>query len=187
MNKATFDGLTFHSQALAWLVAITIVDALVAEHRVFLTLFDQIERTLPEVKTVGEIMRLCRLLEGLLHDHGGAETDLAYIAFDHVLKEQNRLTRLNHDHQEIDVLLKEVGTIEDLQQARAQLKASLNACRIHFSIEERIVFPLIEKTLQHETLLVLGKAWKSQSYLSPQPAQRKPRVLSNHKAKRPKR
>lgn len=160
------------------LVAITIIEGLVAEHRVFLTLFDEIERALPGVKTLGEIMRLCRLLEGLLHNHGGAETDLAYIAFDHVLKDQNRLTRLNHDHQEIDVVLKEVETIEDLPEARARLKASLNACRIHFNEEERIVFPLIEQTLHHETLLVLGKAWRSQSCLSQQPARRKRRVLS---------
>jgi hemerythrin-like domain-containing protein len=46
------------------------------------------------------------------------------------------------------------------------MKAALEACRAHFSEEERTVFPLIEKTLQHETLLVLGKVWKSQSHLS---------------------
>ena len=160
----------------------TIIEALVAEHRIFLMLFDQIERALPGVKTAGEITRICRLLEGLLHDHGGAESDLAYIAFDHVLKEQDRLTRLNHDHQEIDVLLREVETIKDFQEARARLKACLNACRIHFNEEERHVFPLIEKTLQHETLLVLGKAWKSQSCFSQQPVQRKGHVLSKNKA-----
>jgi hypothetical protein len=152
---------------------VTIIDGLVAEHRVFLTVFDQIERSLPDIQYLGEIALLCRIIEGLLHDHGAAETDLAYIAFDHVLKEQNRYTRLNHDHQEIDGLLKEVETIEDLQEARSRLKASLNACRIHFNEEERNVFPLIEKTLQHETLSVLGKVWKSQSYLTPQPAERK--------------
>ena len=181
-NKATVGGLTFHAPALAWLVAITITDALVAKHRVFLTLFDQSERVLPSVKTAGEVARLCRLLEGLLHDHGGIETDLAYITLDHVLHEQDRLTRLNHDHQEIDGLLKKVETSEYLQEARARLRTSLNACRIHFNEEERTVFPLMEKALQHETLLVLEKAWKSQSCLSQQPAQRKRRGLSKNKA-----
>ena len=169
------------NEAYVCLVAITIIEGLVAEHRVFLTLFDEIERALPGIKTSGELTRFCRLLEGLLQNHGGAENDLAYIAFDHVLKERNRLTRLNHDHQEIDVLLKAVETIEDLQEARAQLKACLNACRLHFNEEERNVFPLIEKTLQHETLLVLGKAWRSQSCLSEQPARQKQRVLSESK------
>ena len=144
----------------------TIIDGLVAEHHVFLMLFDQIERALPGVKTVDEIALLCRLLEAPLHDHGGAETDLAYIALDHILHQQNHLTRLHHDHQEIDVLLKKVEGIKDLQKARTQLKVALEACRAHFSEEERNVFPLIEKTLQPETLQILGKVWKSQSHLS---------------------
>lgn len=147
----------------------TIIEALVAEHRVFLAFFEQIERALPGVKTVDEIALLCRLLEAPLHNHGGAEADLAYIAFDHILHQHNRLTRLSHDHQEIDGLLKEVEGIKDLPQARARLKAALDACRAHFSEEERAVFPRIEKALQHETLLVLGRAWKSQSFSSQQP------------------
>jgi hemerythrin-like domain-containing protein len=144
----------------------TIIDGLVAEHRVFLKLFEQMERALPGIKTVEEIGLLCRLLEAPLHDHGGAETDLAYIALDHILHQKNHLTRLHHDHQEIDVLLKKVEGIKDLQKARTQLKVALEACRAHFSEEERNVFPLIEKTLQPETLQILGKVWKSQSNLS---------------------
>ena len=146
----------------------TIIDGLVAEHRVFLTLFDQVERALPGVKTVDEIALMCRLLEAPLRDHGGAETDLAYIALDHILHQQNHLTRLHHDHEEIDGLLKRVEGIKDLQKARTRLKAALNACRAHFSEEERTVFPLIEKALQLETLQILGKVWKSQSHLSRQ-------------------
>ena len=144
----------------------TIIDGLVAEHRVFLMLFDQVERALPGVKTVEEIGLLCRLLEAPLHDHGGAETDLAYIALDHILHQKSRLTHLHHDHQEIDGLLKRVEGIKDLQKARTQLKAALDACRAHFSEEEQTVFPLIEKALQLETLQILGKVWKSQSHLS---------------------
>ena len=144
----------------------TIIDGLVAEHRVFLMLFDQVEQALPGINTVEEIGLLCRLLEAPLHDRGGAETDLAYIALDHILHQKNHLTRLHHDHQEIDVLLKKVEGIKDLPKARTQLKVALDACRAHFSEEERNVFPLIEKTLQPETLQILGKVWKSQSHLS---------------------
>jgi len=149
---------------------VTIIDGLVAEHRVFLSLFDQMERALPGVNTVDEIALLCRLLEALLHNHGAAETDLAYIALDHVLQQQNRITRLHHDHQELDGLLRDVETIKDLPKARARFQAVLDACRAHFDEEERTVFPLIEKALQHETLLVLGRTWKSCADLSQRPA-----------------
>jgi hemerythrin-like domain-containing protein len=147
----------------------TIIEALVAEHRIFLKLFEQIEHALPRVKTVDEIALMCRLLEAPLQDHGGAEADLAYIALDHILHQQHRLTRLHHDHREIDGLLKEVERIKDLPRARSRLKAALGTCRAHFSEEERTVFPRIEKALQHETLLILGRVWKSKSLSSRQP------------------
>ncbi len=139
----------------------TIIEGLVAEHRVFSAVFNEIERALPGITTMDECARLCRLLEALLHNHGETEKDLAYIAFDHILKQRNELIRLYHDHQEIDVLLQEVEKIKDLEEARSRFKKALDACRAHFNDEERTVFPLIEKALQHETLLVLGRAWKS--------------------------
>ena len=147
---------------------VTILERLVAEHRVFLKVFDQIERLLPGIKTGAEVAVLCRVVAGLLHDHGEEENDLAHIALDHILKDHDRHTRLYHDHQEIDGLLKKVGTIKDFPQARARLKAALDACRAHFDEEERNVFPLIEKMLQPETLQVLGRARRSPSYPSPQ-------------------
>jgi hypothetical protein len=151
---------------------------LVAEHRVFLSIFDEIERALPGVTTVDEVGLLCRLVERSLQSHGAMEIDLAYIALDHILNEHRQLTRLYHDHHELDGLLQEVTTIRDLPKARLRLKAALDACRAHFDEEERVMFPLIEKALQRETLLVLGKVWKSQPCLSHRPAGATRRVAS---------
>ena len=151
-------------------MTVTIIEGLLAEHRVFLTLFEQLELALPEVKTVDEIRMLCRILEALLHNHGEAENDLSYVAVDHVLKEHKRHVRLHHDHQEIDGLLKDVARIQDLRQARRRLTVFLEACRAHFRDEEHNLFPLVEKALQHETLLALGRAWRSQSSLLPRPS-----------------
>lgn len=148
----------------------TILEGLVAEHRVFLTIFDNIERALPDVKSTAEIVLLCRVLQGLIHNHGQTENDLAYIALDHILENHHEHTRLYHDHQEIDGLLKKIEGIHNLTQARTQLLAVLNACRAHFDEEERVIFPLIEKALQPETLQVLGRAWNPQpSVLRPLP------------------
>ncbi len=148
----------------ARLSGVTIIKGLIAEHRVFLTIFDQIEHMLPDIKTTGEMKLLCRLLAGLLQEHGGAERDLAYIALDHILHEHNRLTRLNHDHQELDGLLSEVEQTKDLPKARLRLKVALDANRAHFEQEERVLFPQLEEVLQYETLLVLGKVWKKHAY-----------------------
>ena len=163
-REAAFDfpcaSITFAS--------VTILEKLVAEHRVFLTVFDQMEQLLPGLKTREEVVVLCRVVAGLLHDHGEEEDDLAYVAVEHILKDHDRHIRIHHDHQELDRLLKEVGTIKSLPQARARLKAALNACRAHFDDEERNVFPLIEKVLQPETLQVLGRTRRSLSHPLPQ-------------------
>ena len=43
--------------------------------------------------------------------------------------------------------------------ARKRLSQALAACRKHFDKEERIVFPLAERTLKGDTLQALGAAW----------------------------
>jgi hemerythrin-like domain-containing protein len=168
-RKASFD----FPLASVRFANVTILESLVAEHRVFLTVFDQIERVLPDLKTGAEVAVLCRVLAGLLHDHGAEENDLAYIALDHILKDHAQHDRLYHDHEEIDGLLKEVGAINNLPKARARLKAALDACRAHFDDEECNVFPLIEKVLQPETLQVLGRARNSRTHWSLQPSKSK--------------
>ncbi len=157
--------LTFHTTGLASVVA-SIIDVLVIEHQVFLTLFDEIERTLARLKNVGEVRMLCRLIAGLLHNHGEEEANLIYIALDHVLLERHQLTRLNHDHHELDVVLKKVEELEDLGEARRQFKITLAMARAHFNDEEQNVFPVIERVLHRATLVELGNVWKARYRLS---------------------
>jgi hemerythrin-like domain-containing protein len=163
-------SLTFQPLRLASIVA-NIIDVLVIEHQVFLALFDKIEETLPRLKTVGEVRLLCRLMAGLLQNHGDEEANLIYIALDHVLLERHQLTRLNHDHHELDAVLKKVETLEDFGKARRQMKAALAKARAHFIDEEQNVFPVIERVLHQATLVELGNAWKARYQFS-QPAAR---------------
>ena len=144
----------------------TIIEALVAEHRVFLGLFEEVERSLPLLKTVDEVRLTCRLIQRLLSKHGGEEDDLSFIAVDHILKEHKRHALLDHDHREIDRLLEKVTSVRDIRKARSRLKAALTGCRAHFRDEERHLFPLLEKALQPETLLAFGKAWATEKSLT---------------------
>lgn len=137
----------------------TITDVLVTEHRVFLTVFNQVERALPKLNTLAEAKLLGTLVEGLLHDHADAETNLAFAALDHVLEEKGQLDRMHQDHDEIDARLKQVQTTRDLAEGRRLLKAALKASREHFRHEEEKVFPLLEQVLRRETLGNLGDTW----------------------------
>jgi hemerythrin-like domain-containing protein len=139
-----------------------ITEVLITEHAVFLTVFDQIERALPKLKRLEEAKMLAGLVEALLQDHGDAETNLAFVALDHALDQKGQLDRLHEDHDEIDDHLKQVKTAATLPDAQRLLKVALTASRQHFHREELTVFPLIEKVLQKETLMELGKVWMQQ-------------------------
>ena len=136
-----------------------ITEILVAEHRIFLSVFDQIERALPGVTTLTEARMLARLVEGMLESHAGTETELAYLALDHVLQDKGQLDRLHEEHHEIDTSLHLVHLAGDVARARLMLQTALGASRRHFVFEEQSVFPLIESALQSETLAGLAATW----------------------------
>jgi hemerythrin-like domain-containing protein len=136
-----------------------ITEALVAEHTIFLTVFDQIERVLPSLTTPAEVRTMASIVEALLEDHAKTETNLAYLALDHVLADNGGLQRMHEDHHEIDDRLRKVHTAKTCAEARRLLKLTIVATREHFRGEERNVFPLLEKVLQAETLAELGQTW----------------------------
>ena len=136
-----------------------ITEALVAEHTIFLGVFDQIERALPSLNTPAEVGTMARIVEGMLEGHAKSETDLAYLALDHVLENHGGLERMHQEHYEIDGRLQKVRTAKTCAEARRLLKTAITFSREHFRGEEKNVFPLLEKALQDETLLELGKVW----------------------------
>jgi hemerythrin-like domain-containing protein len=147
-----------------------ITEALVAEHTTFLTVFDQIERVLPSLATQTEVSTMASMVEGLLESHAKTETNVAYLALDHVLEQNGELKRMHQDHHEIDDRLRKVHTAKTCAEARRLLKSALLASREHFQLEERSVFPFIEKVLQQDTLVELGQTWLQRSSLRTQPA-----------------
>ncbi|HUJ43006.1 MAG TPA: hemerythrin domain-containing protein [Opitutaceae bacterium] len=140
-----------------------ITEALVAEHRIFRSVFDQIERVLPWLATVAEVKVLASVIEGMLEDHAGTETNLAYLALDHVMQDKGQLDRLHEEHQEIDASLRRVQQTDSCPEARRLLATAIAASRHHFHFEEQTVFPLLESVLQGGTLTELGATWSERS------------------------
>jgi hypothetical protein len=136
-----------------------ITEALVAEHIIFLSVFDQIERALPSLTTPVEVVTMARIVEGLLESHAKTETDLAYLALDHVQEHNGELKHMHQDHHEIDDRLQQVHKATTCAEARRLLKSAILASREHFRGEERSVFPLLERVLMEETLTELGQSW----------------------------
>jgi len=149
------------------MINMKLTEALVTEHTIFLSVFDQIERALPSLSTPAEIDTMARIVEGLLQAHAKTETDLAYLALDHMLEHNGELTHMHQEHHEIDDRLRKVHTAKTCAEARRLLKAALTTSREHFRGEELNVFPLLEKWLKPETLLELGRSWLRREAISP--------------------
>jgi hemerythrin-like domain-containing protein len=137
----------------------TITQALVMEHAVYREVFDQIEQLLAGTQSAAEVKLLASVVEGLLDDHGETETNLAYSALDHALADRGALDRLHQDHHEIDVRFERLHQVTDAAEARRLLKKALAVTRDHFQREEETVFPVLERTLQPDTLARLGRQW----------------------------
>ena len=135
----------------------SITKTLIMEHAVFSAVFDQIEKVLAGSPSAPEVKVLAVVVEGLLRGHGETETHLAYSALDHALADRQSLNRLYQDHHEIDDHFKRVHGATDAAEAQRLLKKALAATREHFRREEESVFPILEQTLQPETLLALGR------------------------------
>jgi len=135
-----------------------ITEILVAEHRVMLRVFDQIDRTLPTLINPADARMLAHIVEGMLEGHARTETELAYLALDHVLEEKGQLVRLHEEHEEIDANLRWVQTADSGAEARRLLAAAIVASRNHFFFEEQFVFPLLEQVMQGDTLNELAAA-----------------------------
>jgi len=137
----------------------TITRTLAMEHAVFRDVFAQMEKILAGAPSLPEVKVLATVAEGLLRDHGEAETNLAYAALDHALADRKALHRLYQDHREIDERFRLIHRATDPAEAQRLLKKTLASTRDHFRREEKNVFPLLEQTLQPETLVTLGRNW----------------------------
>ena len=137
----------------------TITKILIMEHAVFCDVFDQIERILAGTKSADEVKALASVVEGLLVSHAETETNLAYSALDHALADKGSLDRLHQDHHEIDDQFQRIHRTTNPAEAQRLLKKALLATREHFQREEKIIFPVLEKTLQPDTLRSLGGKW----------------------------
>ncbi|HEY5911262.1 MAG TPA: hemerythrin domain-containing protein [Verrucomicrobiae bacterium] len=136
-----------------------ITDALIAEHAIYLGVFDEIERVLPSLTTPSELQTMAGIITRILQPHALDENNLAYLALDHALAHKGKLERMHHEHKEIDERLMKVHETGNCSEGRRLLKAAIAASREHFQLEEREVFPLLEKTLKPESLEALGRSW----------------------------
>jgi len=139
-----------------------ITEALLAEHVVFHSLFDQIERAAPKFKTLGEVRAMACLFEAMLAAHSHTEDQLMIEPLEHCFEQIGQRDTFHQEHEQIEHNLELAQKAGRLKKARRSLLDAVLASRKHFDKEERLVFPLAEKVLKAKTLTALGNIWMEQ-------------------------
>jgi hemerythrin-like domain-containing protein len=139
-----------------------ITEALLAEHLVFHSMFDQIESKVPQLRTLAELKTLAALMAAMLKAHSDTEDALFLGPLEHCFEQIGQRDSFLEEHQEVCDGLHSVQKATRLVQGRHLLLAAVAHSRRHFEREERIVFPLAERVLKSATLGELGKDWLDQ-------------------------
>jgi hemerythrin-like domain-containing protein len=160
MKNLTIQNLNTARTCAIYKLMQSIIQTLSMEHAAFCKVFEQVERVLSATHSTTEVQMLASVVEGLLAGHGEMETNLAYAALDHILADRGALKQLYQDHHEIDDHFKRIHLATDPAVALRLLKKALAATREHFRREEKTIFPMLAKTLQPDTLWILGGQWK---------------------------
>jgi hemerythrin-like domain-containing protein len=136
-----------------------ITEILMAEHAVFHNLFDHIEATVPQLKTMAEVKSLATIMSKLTAPHSRTEDELFIEPLEHCFDHLGQKETFHHEHELIDQAMEKVQQAKDLKTAKRLLLGAVAASRNHFDKEERIVFPLAERILKAKTLTALGAEW----------------------------
>jgi len=139
-----------------------ITEALLAEHLVFHSMFDQIEAKALELKTLAEVKAIAALMETVLKAHSEVEDDLFLGPLEHCFEQIGQRDSFLEEHREVNDGLHAIQTATRIRPAQRLLLEAVAHCRKHFDREERLVFPLAEQVLKEATLTELGQNWLDQ-------------------------
>jgi hemerythrin-like domain-containing protein len=136
-----------------------ITDILRAEHTVFHHLFNQIEQTAPQLKTLAEVKSVARLIDKVMAPHSHTEDELFIDPLEHCFDQIGHKETFHHEHERIEMMFAGIQAAGSIKVARKLLLDVVAASRKHFEKEERIVFPMAERILKAKTLADLGHEW----------------------------
>jgi hemerythrin-like domain-containing protein len=137
----------------------SITDILRAEHTVFHHLFDHIETSVPQLKSLAEVKSFASLMDKIMAPHSNTEDELFIDPLEHCFDQIGHKETFHREHELIEAMFVQIQQAKSIKVAKQQLLAVIAAARRHFEKEERIVFPMAERILKAKTLANLGSEW----------------------------
>jgi hemerythrin-like domain-containing protein len=138
---------------------VKLTDALVGEHAVLSSLFDQIEALGSSAESTAQIERATMILNAVLLRHANLEEELLFPALERHIGSSGPLAVMRAEHGEIERALEQAEAARNVEEGTARMAQALSLARTHFQKEERVLFPMALQLLEDETLAQLGDAW----------------------------
>lgn len=136
-----------------------ITDALLGEHGALYLLFDQLEKTLPQVESLEELQGLVRMFEGALIGHALLEEELLFQPLAVVAGSAGPLFSMREQHQAMETELLGISQLDDLNEIMIELSEVIKMARGHFAREEQLLYRIAETQLGLRQLEELGDRW----------------------------
>ena len=135
-----------------------ITEILMAEHAVFHNLFDHVEATVPQLRTVAEVKSLGQLITKLTEAHSQTEDELFIAPLEHCFDQLGQKETFHEEHELIDQALAQVQTARDLKTAGPAAGGGERLAHpFRQGGTDRV--PLAERILKTRTLTELGAEW----------------------------
>lgn len=136
-----------------------ITDAFLGEHAQLYAQFDYLQQATPAAESLAVAQSLAAGLTATLASHAHLEDELLFSALDRHLGPMGPLAVMRMEHEQIEGLLDQIPTAQELGQAQGLLQHAVQVAHTHFAKEEQILFPLAEQVLGGETLTGLAAQW----------------------------
>lgn len=143
-----------------------ITEGLLGEHALSYAIFDQVEVTAENARSLAEIAAIGRVVAGAVASHMELEDEVLFPALIERGQSDGALDVLRAEHLEIELLNGAVSASTTLEEGRGVLLRLLYTLRDHFAKEERVLFPICERLLGDRELRDLGEDWARRRGLS---------------------
>ncbi len=136
-----------------------ITDALLGEHAVFYALFTHMEQSVPTAESLSQAKTQGATLAAALAIHANLEEELLFTTLEPHIGPMGPLAVMRTEHDQIELGLERLPTVEELGQAQELLLQVVAVAREHFAKEEQVLFQMATKVLATEVLTNLGTQW----------------------------
>jgi hemerythrin-like domain-containing protein len=133
-----------------------ITEALLRDHKVFYSQFEDLENALLSHSALPEIESQIDALTASLETHAQLEDELLFAALEPYIGQTGPLAVMRMEHSEIENTFAELQQAADYAATEEWVSHLLQVARPHFAKEEQVLFPTAEQVLDSNTLEQLG-------------------------------